>query len=107
MSNEQPGPYQSDCRALGLVGPRTIGPSDYRAPGLSDPRTNGPPDYRTLGLPGVKKKLIELPVSPTNTNQAEFEKVNLLLKPIALPFFVWLFFHCESILCKTVSWCIL
>ena len=50
MSKEQPGPDQSDYRALRLLGPRptgprTIGPSDYQAPGLSDPRTNGPPDY--------------------------------------------------------------
>ena len=51
MSNQQPGPDQSDYRALGPLGPRTIGPSNYRAPGLSDPRTNGPQDYRTLGLP--------------------------------------------------------
>ena len=37
---------------LGLLGPRTIGPSDYRALGLTDPRTNGPSDYRALGIPG-------------------------------------------------------
>ena len=38
MSNQQPGPDQSDYRALGLSGPRTIGPSNYRAPGLSGDR---------------------------------------------------------------------
>ena len=47
--NQTFGP--SDYWALGLSGPRTIGPSDYRTPdyrtlGLMGPRTIGPSNYR-------------------------------------------------------------